>query len=169
MVILQKKISGLSEAALERFAQRARNATHLKGTVNILVTSSAAVQALNRRFRGKNTATDVLSFPSGLSASNTPSKLEGDLAISADVARQNAQIMGHSLAEEVKILMLHGILHLAGFDHERDHGTMARKELQLRRALNLPLGLIERAGPAAKTINPGPNRKQRSEARKARA
>ena len=144
MVILQKRVPGLSLAALESFAVRARRAARVTGTVNVLVTSSTAVQALNRRFRGKNKATDVLSFPSPLSPPLHTSKLAGEVAISADIAALNAHRMGHSVAEEVKILTLHGILHLAGFDHERDNGKMARKELTLRRALNLPVGLIER-------------------------
>jgi probable rRNA maturation factor len=67
------------------------------------------------------------------------------VAISADIARANARRLGHSVGDEVKILVLHGILHLAGFDHEHDNGQMARKESQLRRQLKLEPGLIERA------------------------
>jgi probable rRNA maturation factor len=70
--------------------------------------------------------------------------LAGEIAISADVARQNSARLKHSVGEEVKILALHGILHLAGFDHERDNGEMARKEATLRRSLKLPAALIER-------------------------
>ena len=69
------------------------------------------------------------------------------MAISADIARENARRLGHSVADEVKILVLHGILHLAGFDHERDNGEMARKESRLRLQLKLEGGLIERAQP----------------------
>ena len=123
LVILQKRIAGLSEVALERFALRARRVAKLKGTVNVLVTSSAAVQSLNRQFRGKNKATDVLSFPSLLTMPYNSSRLAGDIAISADIAVQNAHRMGHSAAVEVKILTLHGILHLAGFDHENAEQT----------------------------------------------
>jgi probable rRNA maturation factor len=71
--------------------------------------------------------------------------LAGELAISADIAMQNAARLGHSAALEVKVLTLHGVLHLAGFDHERDNGQMARKEAKLRMALRLPSALIERA------------------------
>jgi probable rRNA maturation factor len=71
------------------------------------------------------------------------------VAISADIARENARRLGHSVADEVKILVLHGILHLAGFDHEHDHGEMARKESRLRRQLKLEAGLIERVQPGA--------------------
>ena len=92
------------------------------------------LRALNHRFRGKNKATDVLSFPSVAGPESGKAKrVAGDVAISADIARENAVRLGHSAAEEVKILALHGILHLAGFDHERDNGEMARKEAELRR------------------------------------
>jgi probable rRNA maturation factor len=100
------------------------------------------MKSLNRRFRGKNAATDVLSFPAAFGA---PSGFSGDVAISAAIASQNARALGHSPAEEVKILALHGILHLRGYDHERDQGRMARREKLLRTKLHLPLGLIERA------------------------
>ena len=146
MVILQKKIAGLSADTLERFVLRARRAAGLTGTVNVLVTSSAAVRSLNNQFRGKNKATDVLSFPStsaGSKSSKRP-KQAGDVAISADIALQNSIRLGHPVAHEIRILALHGILHLAGFDHERDNGEMARKETTLRRALKLPVALIER-------------------------
>jgi probable rRNA maturation factor len=71
----------------------------------------------------------------------------GDLAISAEIARENATRLGHSLAAEIKILVLHGVLHLAGFDHERDNGEMAREESLLRQRLKLEAGLIERTHP----------------------
>lgn len=129
---------------LEGFVRRVRRTVKLKGSVNILVTTSAEVRSLNRRFRGKNKATDVLSFPAE-SPGTGERALAGDVAISADVAARNAGSLGHSAAEEVKILALHGILHLSGFDHERDSGQMARKEVALRRRFKLPTGLIERA------------------------
>lgn len=146
LVILQKKVERLSEAALARFALRVRRAAGLRGTVNVLVTSSAAVRSLNRQFRGKNKATDVLSFPAlpPSGQSRKQSILAGEVAISADIAVQNALRLGHSPAQEIKVLTLHGILHLAGFDHERDNGEMAKKEAKLRRALRLPAALIER-------------------------
>ena len=145
MVILQKKIVGLTEAGLDRFVLAARRAAGLKGTVNVLVTSSAAVRSLNQKFRGKNQATDVLSFPARLSELGKRSRLAGEIAISADIAMQNALRLGHVAAQEVRVLALHGILHLAGFDHERDNGKMAHKEANLRERLGLPSGLIERA------------------------
>ncbi len=147
LVILRKKIAGMSAATLDRFVLRARRLVRLGQTVNVLVTSSAELQSLNRRFRGADKPTDVLSFPSLPSTNRQTKRFAGELAISADIARDNARRLGHSLSDEVKILVLHGILHLAGFDHEQDHGEMARKEGQLRRQLKLESGLIERTQP----------------------
>lgn len=132
--------------ALERFLARARRAARLRGSVNVLVTSNAKMKSLNRRFRGKDKATDVLSFPA---APDARKDLAGDIAISAEIASQNARSLGHHSAVEVKILTLHGILHLRGYDHERDHGQMARREKKMRRELRLPVGLIERAKTSA--------------------
>ena len=146
LVIFEKKVAGVSEQALNRFVLKARRAAGLKGKVNVLVTSSTAMRSLNFRFRGKNKPTDVLSFPSESSSHKSGRRmgLAGELAISADIARQNAARLGHSVSLEIKVLALHGILHLAGFDHERDNGQMARKEAHLRGLLRLPLALIER-------------------------
>jgi probable rRNA maturation factor len=143
LVILRKRIAGLSRSTLERFVLRARRVVRLRGLVNVLVTSSAELQSLNRRFRGFDKATDVLSFPA-LPAARQARRVAGEVAISADIARENAVRLQHSVADEVKILVLHGILHLAGLDHERDNGQMARKESRLRRQLKLEAGLIER-------------------------
>jgi len=141
MVILRKRVAGLSESALERFVARAKRAARLRGTVNVLVTTSHELRVLNRRFRGKDGPTDVLSFPPifGL-----VKDFAGDIAISADIAAQNARQLGHSAADEVRILTLHGVLHLAGYDHERDRGEMASREERLRNALGVPTGLIAR-------------------------
>jgi len=149
LAILQKKVAGLNEDMLDRFVLRARKAVGLRAPVNVLVTTSAAVRSLNHQFRGQNKATDVLSFPSTSSASKTrkAATLAGDVAISADIALQNSIRLGHPVSQEIKILALHGLLHLAGFDHERDNGEMARTEAKLRRALRLPAALIERVEP----------------------
>jgi probable rRNA maturation factor len=148
LVILRKQVSGLSDTALAKFVGRASRALRLRGVVNVLVTGSLELQALNRRFRGKNKPTDVLSFVPDpfVSWAGTWNGLAGDIAISAEIARQNARRLGHSAAQEVKILALHGVLHLAGYDHEKDGGAMARKEAALRQSLGLPAGLIERNG-----------------------
>jgi probable rRNA maturation factor len=144
VVILRKRIVGLSSSTLERFVLRARRAVRLRNPVNVLVTSSAELRSFNQQFRGANKATDVLSFPAPPVTCRPTKHFAGDVAISADIARENAGRLGHSVADEVKILVLHGILHLAGFDHERDNGEMARKESRLRRQLKLEGSLIER-------------------------
>ncbi len=145
MVIVPKRIPGLSASTLERFVLKARRAAKVRGTVNVLVAGDKELRSLNRQFRRKDKATDVLSFPAAADAGRGARSFAGELAISADIARKNAMHLGHSLADEIKILTLHGILHLAGFDHERDAGQMARKESLLRRQLKLEVGLIERA------------------------
>jgi probable rRNA maturation factor len=147
MVILRKRAAGLSEPALERFVLRAKRAIRVRGVVNVLVTTSRELRILNGRFRGQDKVTDVLSFPPIL---GLVADFAGDVAISADIAAQNARRLGHSVAEEIRILALHGMLHLAGYDHERDSGVMAHKEMILRKRLGLPVGLIERgAGSSA--------------------
>lgn len=143
MVIFRKSVAELSETALARFVIRAGRAAGLPGMVNVLVTSSRELQALNSRFRGKDKPTDVLSFAP---LPDLVKGLAGDIAISAEIAAYNANHLGHSPAQEIKILSLHGILHLAGYDHESGLGTMARKEMRLRKLLGLPSGLIERNG-----------------------
>jgi probable rRNA maturation factor len=160
LVILQKKVAGVDRLSLERFVHQARRAAGLRGTVNVLVTGSAEVRSLNHRFRGKDKATDVLSFPATFGSSNCKKpSLAGDIAISAEIAARNAHRFGHHTAAEVRILTLHGILHLAGLNHERDNGLMAQKEAQLRRALKLPSALIERA--QAAMTDPTKKRKKR--------
>jgi probable rRNA maturation factor len=132
-----------SARGLARFLAAAQRAVRLKGQVSVLLTTDAAITKLNRQFRGKNKATDVLTFPAaGVGAEG----IAGDLAVSVETARRQATQQGHSLGVEIKVLVLHGLLHLAGFDHEVDDGRMARRERVLRARLGLPLGLIERAG-----------------------
>lgn len=145
LVILQKKVAGVSTQSLGRFVLRARKAAGLRGTVNVLITSSATMRSLNGRFRNKDKSTDVLSFPSVSAEPDRRAEFAGEIAISAEIAAQNAVRFGHPAAVEIKVLALHGILHLAGYDHERDNGKMARKEEDLRRALRLPTALIERS------------------------
>jgi probable rRNA maturation factor len=141
LVIIRRRVSGLTEAALDKFVARARRASGVRGAVCVLVTSNRELQALNRRFRGKNKPTDVLSFPA---MTGLAPEFAGDVAISAEIAKQNARRLGHTAAEEIRILVLHGMLHLAGYDHELDTGEMEREEARLRKSLGLPVGLIER-------------------------
>jgi len=133
---------------LARFLAAAQQAVRLKGQVTVLRTTDEAIRGLNRKFRGKNKATDVLSFPAeGVGAE----EIAGDLAISVTTALGQAAEQGHSLSAEIKVLILHGLLHLAGYDHEADSGQMARRERLLRARLGLPQGLIERAAPKLAT------------------
>ena len=135
-------IPALSKPALTRFLNRARAVVGLEGEVDVLLTSDAELKSLNRAYRGKNKPTDVLSFP-------TPAEISaqhaGDLAISIDTAARQAATYNHPVDTEVKILILHGLLHLSGEDHETDKGQMAAREAELRREFRLPNGLIERA------------------------
>jgi probable rRNA maturation factor len=155
MVILQKRVAGLNEGSLDRFVARAKRAAKLRGAVTILVTSSQELRRLNHRFRGKDKPTDVLSFPAEIVSKG---RFAGDVAISADMAAQNARRFGHSPAEEVKVLALHGLLHLAGYDHEADSGTMARREAHLREQLGLPVALIERTQKRSEVARPARRR-----------
>jgi probable rRNA maturation factor len=154
----QKNFRLPTARTLSRFLAKAQAAVRLKGEVTVLLTTDQAIRRLNRQFRGKNKATDVLSFPAeGVGAE----EMAGDLAISAPTALKQALGQNHSLATEVKVLILHGLLHLSGYDHEADEGQMARRERLLRARLGLPPGLIERATqprasvhkPAAKAPN----------------
>lgn len=159
MIILERKIKGLSEASLARFVLRARRAARLRGSVNVLLTGNPEMRSLNLEFRRKDKTTDVLSFPS--KRESGAHGLAGEIAISADIASNNAVRYGHSAAVEVKVLALHGILHLAGFDHESDNGGMARKEAALRRMFGLPSSLTERGAPGRQE-RPRPQRASRS-------
>lgn len=141
-MIIHKPVPGVSPQALSRFAERARRAARLHGKVNVLLASSREIQELNRRYRGKNKPTDVLSFPPIPSVQDD---FAGDVIVAGDVAAANARRFGHNPTDEIKVLILHAMLHLAGYDHESDNGKMARREQRLRRELGLSAGLIERS------------------------
>jgi len=160
VIIFDKPVRGLSQAALARFVSRAQRTAGLRGQVNVWVTANRKLRGLNRQFRGKDEPTDVLSFP----RLDQSAKLAGDIAISVDMARHNAHLLGHRLAEEIKILALHGLLHLAGYNHERDDGKMAREEYRLRKSLALPAALLERSGGSTRRLA-GAKRSPRSAAR----
>ena len=125
--------------AVERFALRLQKDVARGRAFDCLITGDTELRRLNRDFRGKDYVTDVLSFPAA-----PPSLTLGDLAISLGRARAQAREFGHKIEEEVQILMLHGLLHLLGMDHEEDSGQMARAEKRWRTKLGLPNGLIER-------------------------
>jgi probable rRNA maturation factor len=105
----------------------------------VVVASDAALRQANTRFRGKRSSTDVLSFPDG-----EQGRL-GDILISAHRAQHQAQQYGHRVEDELKLLILHGLLHLIGYDHESDHGKMRRTERRWRRKYGLEPALTERA------------------------
>jgi probable rRNA maturation factor len=133
----QRRSDRISQRELSQFTAEARRAIGLDGDLSVRITSSRELQELNRRFRRKNKPTDVLSFPAVMGGG-------GDIAIAREIAATNAAALGHSLTTELKILILHGLLHLAGFDHDSDNGEMTTRESELRQELGLPFGLIER-------------------------
>jgi len=128
---------------LRKFLAAAKKEAKLAGAVSVLLTGDDQIRELNREFRHQDKATDVLSFPAAEGGGRA--RMAGDLAISVETAAREAEARGHALGLELEILLLHGVLHLAGYDHEADSGEMARKEESLRRKLGLAQGLIERA------------------------
>jgi probable rRNA maturation factor len=124
-----------------------------RGEVTVAVVSDRRMRVLNRTFRGKDAVTDVLSFAAGSvepavgsrTAAGPPSL--GDIVIASGIAARQARAHGHATGVEIKILALHGLLHLIGYDHEApdDQGRMARAEARLRARAGLPGGLIARA------------------------
>jgi probable rRNA maturation factor len=135
---------GVRPRAITLFARKLEREVARGGRFDCLVTGDAELRTLNKQFRGKDYATDVLSFPSRALPNGSVSTI-GDLAISAVRARAQAREFGHTTEDELRILMLHGVLHLLGMDHEIDGGRMARAERRWRRELGLPNGLIERS------------------------
>jgi probable rRNA maturation factor len=131
--------AGAEATALSRWLRRVAPA-RARGHVTIALVSDGRIQQLNRSFRHADKATDVLSFPA-----DEPGTL-GDVVIARGVARRQAREAGHDLPTEIRVLALHGLLHLLGYDHEHDGGRMARVEGRLRRKGGLREGLIERAG-----------------------
>jgi probable rRNA maturation factor len=125
------------------------------GSVSIAIVSDARSRALNRTYRHKDYATDVLSFPAGPAPAALDATPEarrsrpmflGDIVIARGVAERQAREAGHDEATEWRVLALHGLLHLLGYDHERDSGRMRRVETGLRRKGGLREGLTARAG-----------------------
>ena len=134
----------LKRRAIERFANQLQQQVAKGRSFECLITGDAELRRLNRDFRQRDYATDVLSFPEIDLPANGPGSL-GSLAISLGRARAQARQFGHSTEDEIRILMLHGVLHLLGYDHEADSGRMARAERRWRTRLDLPDGLIERS------------------------
>lgn len=141
-VIFQRVPADVRPRALQLFARKLQDAVCKGRAFECLITSDAELRRLNQKFRAKDQPADVLSFPS---ATDLPASHSlGSLAISLPRARAQARAFGHSTEEEIRILMLHGILHLTGLDHETDAGRMARAERRWRAQLGLPTSLIER-------------------------
>jgi len=128
-------------ARLRRVLRAAARDLGVTGEVAVVLAGDRALRSLNARYRGKNKPTDVLSFPG-------PGGDEGlgDVVISLDTAERNARAFGRTLPQEVDVLALHGFLHVLGYDHETDDGTMDRLERRLRRKL-LPGQATRRARP----------------------
>ena len=139
-IILNRRVPGLGRREVTAFVAAACRAARLRGMVTLMVTDNRELRALNMRFKGADRATDVLSFPAPVFVRG----FAGDIAISVEIAAKNARRLGHSVSDEIRILVLHGVLHLAGYDHDSDNGEMASRELLMRKRLSLPTGLIER-------------------------
>jgi probable rRNA maturation factor len=150
---LKERKAGLKMRELRGFLSRAKSAIGLRGEVSALLATDATIRKLNREYRKKDKVTDVLSFPVDQEHPGEGRKQAGDLAISLDTARKQADEHGHALQVEVKILLLHGLLHLAGYDHETDTGKMARKESALRKQFELPAGLIQRSSKRVRPVS----------------
>jgi probable rRNA maturation factor len=131
-VVNRQRRLKLDTEAWSNFAVKALKAIGMHdSSATIAFVSDDRIRQLNRQFRGVNKATDVLSFPAG-EESNL-----GDVAVSIDTAARQAKENGLSLDEEIAQLILHGLLHLSGYDHETDNGEMNRLELRLRRTLGI--------------------------------
>ncbi len=130
-----------------------------RGVVSIALVSDQRVRALNRAYRRRDYATDVLSFPATMpSVSPRIPRFLGDIVIARGVAKRQAREARHSEQIELRVLALHGLLHLLGYDHERDNGEMLRVERRLRRKGGLREGLMERAHTPTVSTRPGRRR-----------
>jgi probable rRNA maturation factor len=147
LITYRRKPATLDDKSLQSFAEVLRDRVARGREFHCRITNDAELRGLNAQFRGKDYATDVLSFPQDLK--NAPDRrmsveFLGDIAVSIERARVQAREWRHSADDEIRILMLHGVLHLLGMDHESDSGRMKRAEIRWRRELGLPVGLIER-------------------------
>jgi len=140
-VMFRRPAADVRPAAIVRFARKLQREAARGRAFDCVITGDAELQRLNRDFRAEDSVTDVLSFQA---VSGGGESRLGDLAISIQRARAQAREFGHSTEQEIRILMLHGVLHLLGMDHESDQGRMVRAERRWRTRLGLPGGLIER-------------------------
>jgi probable rRNA maturation factor len=139
----------LARPSLARWLSRVAPA-RATGTVTVALVSDACIRSLNRKYRRRNYATDVLAFSAAPQSPSSHPRFLGDIVIARGVARRQARAALHSEQTELKVLALHGLLHLLGYDHERDNGSMLRLERRLRRRGGLREAPIERAGPRAR-------------------
>lgn len=151
MLIDHYRNHSLDLAGLRKYLQQARRTAGLRGSCSVCLTGDEEVRKLNVQFRGLDKPTDVLSFPAAGEEDDFPepepvakSGYLGDIVISLETAARQAGQLGHGLDQEVRVLILHGLLHLAGYDHETDQGEMRERENQLREQLGLGSGLIAR-------------------------
>ncbi len=129
MVKIRRGNYKLNTKELESFGNFIQNKSGTKGDITIVIGSERDSSDLNLRFRGKNYPTDVLSFPNNEKIDNR--LYLGDIFICYEVAKKQAEESGFEIAKEIKILIVHGILHLAGYDHEIDNGEMFEKQKEL--------------------------------------
>jgi len=150
-VTFRRVPTGIRPLATERFARKLQAELTKGRPFDCLIAGDDTLRRLNREFRGMDHVTDVLSFPASPQLTKSPPAKTGgtlgDIAISLPRARAQARRLGHRAEEEIRILMLHGLLHLLGMDHAADSGRMARAERRWRARLGLPAGLLERARP----------------------
>ena len=159
-VIFRRAPASLRRRAVEQFARKLQSGVARGRAFDCLITTDSELRRLNREFRGQDAVTDVLSFPArplpnGRGSVRKDHKESrpsgsgrlGDIAVSVARARAQARSFGHTVEQEIQILMLHGVLHLLGMDHETDAGRMARTEKRWRAMFGLPNGLIERVRP----------------------
>ena len=145
-VLFRRAGSTIRRALAKQFARQLRDEVAEGRPFSCLITDDSELRRLNNEFLGKDYPTDVLSFPADKEPrpSGSGASQLGDIAISADRAAEQARRFGHTLDDEIRVLMLHGVLHLMGMDHEGDRGAMARAEKLWRKKLGLPSTLIER-------------------------
>jgi probable rRNA maturation factor len=142
LITYRRKPATLDSRRLQSFAEVLRDRVAHGREFHCRITNDAEMRSLNKQFRAKDDATDVLSFPSPAVDKDVGSL--GDIAVSIQRARAQAREGRHPVEDEIRILMLHGVLHLLGMDHESDSGQMKRTEIRWRKKLGLPVGLIER-------------------------
>ena len=138
MIVNRQRRVPVAVEPLQYFYERVRQELQFPPeSVTVQLVSDEAMARLNRTFRRKHGPTDVLSFPAKKTRPAKDGKYVGDIAISPQTARRNARRYSRALTVEMRILILHGMIHLAGFDHENDHGEMNRLERRLRRQLGI--------------------------------